>query len=238
VYWARRCVKVGWPLVLTLSVVSVALMVFLALAEDVYTREAFPFDASVLDFLFRLHSAPLTFIANLITTTASAPFILVATLLLGVIWWSRRRIALYAVAASVAGGVLLNELLKAIFERPRPDVQMALVHAAGYSFPSGHTTTALAFYGMLAYVLAHTLPGRARTPIYALTVIWILLVGLSRNYLGVHYPSDVIAAYAVTLPWTVAVGFVYACITGPRETPVTGNLTPSTPSPTKGGGAE
>ncbi len=222
----RRCIRVGWPLVAVLAMTSLALAVFLALAEDVWEKQAFPFDATILDYFHRLATPTLTTIMLGITTTGSFPFMVGALIAISVLfWWRQRHMDVVALLASVGGGALLNEILKAIFARPRPALYPALVQTVGYSFPSGHSTTALAFYGIMAYLLGRQLAWPRRYLLYAFAVLWMLLVGLSRNYLGAHYPSDVIAAYAVTFPWLVAVIFVHSCLT---ERPAAGDRSTET----------
>ena len=100
---------------------------------------------------------------------------------------------------SVVGNIALDTLLKAIFTRPRPDVITPLVTETSFSFPSGHTAVAVALYGMLALLLwqrRHWLVG-------AVCMMWMLLIGLSRIYLGAHYPSDVVGSLAFSVVWVL-----------------------------------
>lgn len=101
-------------------------------------------------------------------------------------------------AICLSGSWLTNEALKAFFQRARPDAP-ALVSASGYSFPSGHAMISFAFYGLLGYLLwqyGRRQPGL--TVRLGALVAWLLAItiGISRIYLGVHFPSDVIAGYA------------------------------------------
>jgi membrane-associated phospholipid phosphatase len=195
---------------------SLTLGVFLRLAEDVWERESFAFDQTVLNSLFAARSAILTAIMQTATVSGSAPFVVVAMAFLGLLWWRHARANVWAIVVAVGGGVGLNEFLKALFARPRPTLHPALTTAVGWSFPSGHSTTALVFYGVVAYLIARRLHGPSRWLVYIFFAGWIGLVGLSRNYLGVHYPSDVIAAYAVTLPWLLGVIGLHRCLTAPE----------------------
>ncbi|WP_100397892.1 phosphatase PAP2 family protein [Bacillus sp. FJAT-44742] len=102
---------------------------------------------------------------------------------------------------TVAAGGGLNWLLKWIIHRERPDIN-PLVVESGYSFPSGHSMMAIIAYGMLAYYFVLFLQSKATKSITVIAfTILIFLIGLSRIYLGVHYPSDVIAGYAVGGAW-------------------------------------
>ena len=138
-------------------------------------------------------------------------------LVLAVLWWRNYRYDWIALAVSIVGATVLNQIVKQIFERSRPSLFPHLQDVTGYSFPSGHSQSALAFYSVLAYFIARRLPPKWRIPVYILAALWIVMVGLSRNYLEVHYPSDVLAAFAVTLPWALTVIFVHQCYAPPIE---------------------
>ncbi|PIZ43905.1 phosphatase PAP2 family protein [candidate division WWE3 bacterium CG_4_10_14_0_2_um_filter_42_8] len=98
-------------------------------------------------------------------------------------------------------GVTLNLLLKLIFRVPRPDIS-PLEIATIYSFPSGHAMNSTVFYGSVAFLLFHfTRHKKLAVVVTILASVLILLVGASRIYLGVHYPSDVLASYLVGLLW-------------------------------------
>jgi undecaprenyl-diphosphatase len=111
---------------------------------------------------------------------------------------------------STAGSAVLTAVLKGVFQRTRPELFDSGYHASFYSFPSGHATVAVGFYGMLTLVLAYRLRGRARWAVAVSGILVVLLIGFSRLYLGVHYPSDVVAGYLAALLWLVCVGAVYA----------------------------
>jgi undecaprenyl-diphosphatase len=106
---------------------------------------------------------------------------------------------------AVSGGALLSSVLKATFNRPRPDVVAHLVQVSSASFPSGHSLISAVIYPTLGAVLA-SLSVQRRTKIYFILSAFVLmvLIGLSRMYLGVHYPSDVLAGWTVGLAWSLA----------------------------------
>lgn len=106
------------------------------------------------------------------------------------------------VLASTASGFGLATLLKSLFRRPRPDVVPHLVHVHDYSFPSGHSLVSAVVYLTLGALLARMVASR-RLKFYVLMLAVTLtgLVGVSRVYLGVHYPSDVLAGWCVGLSW-------------------------------------
>jgi membrane-associated phospholipid phosphatase len=129
--------------------------------------------------------------------------ILLMTLLLALHLRARRaNYWLLALMLAVPGGMLLNVLLKYTFQRARPRFDEPLLTLASYSFPSGHTSGAMLFYGLLAAYLVCTLPRPgARAAVLGLATLMVALVALSRVYLGVHYLSDVLAGIAFGGAW-------------------------------------
>jgi len=107
---------------------------------------------------------------------------------------------------STAGGILLTTVLKAVFRRTRPELFDSGYTASFFSFPSGHATVAVGFYGTLALILALRLEGWKRWTVAISGVLLVLLIGFSRLYLGVHYPTDVLAGYLAATIWVSTVG--------------------------------
>ena len=120
-------------------------------------------------------------------------------LLAAILIWRGRARSAVTLAAAAVGGEVLNAILKAIFHRPRPEAFFGLPQPEHYSFPSGHAMVSVCFYGALAAILA---AGGARGAAYwALGIAAPLVIGFSRVYLGVHYPTDVLAGYAAAIVW-------------------------------------
>jgi undecaprenyl-diphosphatase len=108
------------------------------------------------------------------------------------------------IIACVAGGQFMETLLKLGVDRQRPDVVTHLVHESSLSFPSGHATMSAITYLTLAALAASFLHARvAKIYVLTLAVLMTLLVGISRLYLGVHWPSDVIAGWCVGFAWAM-----------------------------------
>jgi undecaprenyl-diphosphatase len=126
---------------------------------------------------------------------------ILTTIVLGYLWLRRRYGAFWFVVVAVAGGGLLGRLLKEIFVRERPE-PLPCLWVSSPSFPSGHTVLAVVIYLTLGILLARLEP-RLLLKLYFLGVMMTLafLVGLSRVYLGVHYPTDVLAGWVVGLVW-------------------------------------
>ncbi len=107
---------------------------------------------------------------------------------------------------AVGGSAILNVALKLYFHRQRPDVPWALAREDAFSFPSGHSLAAITLYGILGYLLMSRIKGTlARAAVLGSLVLLVLGIGVSRIYLGVHYPSDVAAGYLSGLIWLSAV---------------------------------
>ena len=125
--------------------------------------------------------------------------IIFAVIILLYIKRNRRYIIPFLFTIISAEGV--TYLGKIIFNRQRP--LLAVLQETDPSFPSGHATIAVAFYGFIAYMLIKLLPGKYKLPIIILTFVIIILIGFSRLYLGVHYFSDVLAGYFVGLVFLI-----------------------------------
>ena len=125
------------------------------------------------------------------------------TLAVSVYLW-RRRLRKWALVLilSVFGGMLLNASLKIVFARPRPYFVNPIVTLPTFSFPSGHTLLATVFYGTLCVLIfTRARSWKLRAGAVLITALMMLLVGFSRIYLGAHYLSDVVAAFAEGLAW-------------------------------------
>ena len=200
--WSDPIEKRRVAVLLALALASLAVKV----AEDVIGGEAGPIDRTVLLFIRRSVPRDLAGFLGAVTDSGSArvlvPLSATATLALII---ARRRYEATLLAVSVVVGALLVYLVKAVVGRPRP----ALWNTDAYwgsSFPSGHTLVVAACSTALALCVGRLWP-RARAMSLSLAFVWILLVALSRLVLGVHWPSDVLAAACVgaCLPLTLDV---------------------------------
>lgn len=179
-----------------LGAAVVAVVVLCEVAEDVLQGEATPFDHSVSLWLHHFDSPATDAVMRVFTFLGSTPAIIAVVTFVAV--WAFRRttraVAGVLVAVmSVAEG--LNILLKVLFQRPRPDLFSEIVAPRSYSFPSGHSMVAAAVYGMTAIVIARLRPG-LRPLLYVTAPFLVLFIGISRVFLGVHWPTDVLAGFA------------------------------------------
>lgn len=122
------------------------------------------------------------------------------------LWLTRHRYSAALLVIAVVGGDVLNDLLKGFFQRPRPAVVEWATQVHSASFPSGHAMGAVVAYGSVAFLVGRLEANpHLRRATWTIAILIILAVGVSRVYLGVHYPSDVVAGFAAGTAWTAFV---------------------------------
>jgi undecaprenyl-diphosphatase len=179
-------------------------------------------DELLLRLVAELRSPLLTRIATDITSLGSTTVIVVQAVVAGVfliIAANNRRGALQ-LGLATAGAALWVQVLKRLLRRARPVIVTPLVEATGFSDPSGHTASATALYVTLALLIGAYLDRRGRRAAWVIAVVLILLIALSRIYLGVHYPSDVLFGLILGGAWSITCDIVlrigYGNISGTR----------------------
>jgi membrane-associated phospholipid phosphatase len=209
---ARQLEREGWPLaVWLLTTLAASGLLFSQLAEGVAGGGAIVHvDGAVTSWLHTHATGLATGVLSMVTQLGGAEVLLAVTLVASLALVLRRRVAHAALmVAALAGGEALNWALKAAFERPRPEFAEPLATAAGFSFPSGHAMVSLTVYGALAFVIARGVESwRIRLLVLVSAVALVLAIGFSRVYLGVHYPSDVLAGYSAGLVWLMLCALV------------------------------
>jgi undecaprenyl-diphosphatase len=202
---------VGIFLVVGAAIALVGTFAFAELGEHVRHGSTQAADVAVLQWFGRQHTTLLTALAIELTYLGTGTVVLmivgVAALFL---WHTEHKHSAILLLAAVAGNILLNGMLKLVFHRPRPDVFAWQTVAVSSSFPSGHAMSATVCYGTVAYLVARLQKHRwSRVLTLTGAVVLILLVCTTRLYLGVHYPSDVLAGIVVGLAWA---GFCMATL--------------------------
>lgn len=200
---------VGVFLTAGLALAVGALLAFAAIARLVGLGATQAADEAALRWIAARHSPALDTVALQLTylgaTSVVAMTLLVASTLL---WIARHRWSVALLWTAVLGNAVLNTVLKLSFARPRPTVfpfRVAGIGESASSFPSGHAMSSVVVYGTLAYLVARLEPTRRmRRATLAFAAVLVLLVGASRLYLGVHYPSDVAAGYVAGFAWAAA----------------------------------
>jgi len=205
-FFRRFAPRQAYGLTLTMGLVLAALFawLFAVLFEGVLMREPITqFDRLVAVALNERAYPRFTQAMKVVTFFGGGVWPAVVTAVgVGILTWRRMWRDALVLLTSVVGAGLLVTLLKLLIQRPRPDFIVPLVHAGGYSFPSGHATTSVALYLSLGLLAAGWVK-RWETRIYILlgTLAVTALIGFSRLYLGVHYVSDVLAGFALGAFW-------------------------------------
>ena len=202
---------VGVALAIGLAIAAAAMFLFVWLGEEVLEGETRAFDTWVRNAIHG-HAVPGLTTVMVVASRWGAPGVLavfgvVAALVFLTRGWRR---AAVLVLLTMAGAGLLDGLLKQAYGRARPSPLFEfypLPHS--YSFPSGHALFATCFFGGVAVLASHRLRHRAaEVAVWLVAVLAIVLIGVSRIYLGVHYPTDVLGGLAAGTVWvgTVALG--------------------------------
>ena len=180
----------------------ICLIGFLALAEDVFNKEIMNGDIIGYKFISTyLISDFATPIAKFITNFGGAIFLIgIAVILFIVI--KNKKIGI-SIITNLGIITILNQLLKRILQRPRPE-EFRIINESGYSFPSGHSMISMAFYGYLIYLIYKYVKNKY-LKWFLITILGILIVniGISRIYLGVHYTSDVLAGFLISISYLI-----------------------------------
>ena len=199
-------------LLLSLFALVVSVWVFVAIANHVTGGRAQPIDERLMralrvagDLSQPIGPAWLPGAVRDITALGSAPVLVMFVLAVaGALVARRQQHAVLLLLAATVGGSLLNNALKGLFGRPRPDSALHLTDVQSMSFPSGHAMESAIIYLTLAALLARLVQTRTlRLYFLAVAALLTLFVGLSRVYLGVHYPSDVLAGWTAGLAWAL-----------------------------------
>jgi len=183
--------------------VAALLGLFGVLAVHVATGRAQVHDTAILLAINQHASSLLDTVA--LTVTHSGDMVVIGTvgvLVLAYLLRRHQRAAATQIAIVIGGAAVLNTLLKLIFQRDRPELWELLTYEATYSFPSGHALMTSVVAGLL---IAMTWRSNWRWWTLSFGVLYTVLVGLSRLYLGVHYPSDVLAGWCVGAVWVLIV---------------------------------
>ena len=188
------------------------LLLFLKLGSEVMEGESFAFDRAIMLALRGGGDpdgvpGPAWLRQAMLDITAlggEAVLTLMTAIVAGYLLTIRKAATAAFLVSAVAGGALVGSLLKQLFDRPRPDIVHHLVDVYNASFPSGHAMNSAIVYLTLGALLARTEKSRLpRTYIIAVALLLTLMIGTSRVYLGVHWPSDVVAGWCVGGAWAI-----------------------------------
>lgn len=220
----------GLRLTVGLAVIALGLWIFGGLLEEVLDNATLVhWDVAAAAWI---HSTgtPLGTRVFLAITNIGSPVVMGVIAVIGVLttFLRRHHLLAYAWAAAAGGGAILDGILKYTIHRTRPAYALALLHGRSFSFPSGHAMGSIIGYGFLAYaiVLTSRTIGWHKRMIFSLAALLTLLIGVSRVYIGVHFPSDVAGGWAAGFAWLAICMTGYEVVSGRSA-----SHRPLTPSP-------
>lgn len=192
----------GWYLGGLLATILLLILIDRAVLETAAIRSLLSLDRSLLLAIHRLSNPLLDSLMIFITYLGSRYVVGVLFPLAFVIFaWQRLWQSALSLTVATVGVGFIDLVMKAESARPRP-LLFRVIPETGFSFPSGHALLATVFYGMIAFILYTRARSKvSRILVVSSTAALVLLIGFSRLYLGVHWPSDVLGGYIVGLVW-------------------------------------
>lgn len=179
--------------------IIICLIIFFFILEDVLDKEIEQFDNIIYTWLSNIIKEPITTFAKIITTMGSS-YVIIPICIISVICFWKKKETKYIIVNLITI-FFSNQLLKRIIERPRPQ-EFQIVKELGYSFPSGHSMVSMAFYGFFIYLIYKKVKNKyVKWISIGLLSLLIILIGISRIYLGVHYASDVFAGFLLSISY-------------------------------------
>ena len=189
--------------------IFIAVLVFIGVAVGVQTGYLDGFDDAVRYRVYSIRSEKLTMFWKFITHSGDSEIVIMLGIVLLLVKSLRKKYGVkFAIAA--LSSTALYQGMKYIFQRPRPDIALRLIEESGYSFPSGHSMNCLVSYGILAYLILKYCENARLAKILSVGLgLIIILIGLSRVYVGVHFPTDVIGGWSLGIAVLVAMMYAF-----------------------------
>lgn len=185
----------------SLGAAVLALFLFAWLGNEMLQGDTQHFDQMIREWVHRYASPGMTSAMNAISLLGYNILIVELAIALAIFAWLRWRRALLWLAVAMTGSLVLDLTLKYIYHRTRPTAYFGMAPHS-YSFPSGHALCSFCFYGVVAGLLSARIKSLAlQMVIWCLAAALVIAIGVSRIYLGVHYPSDVVAGYLAATVW-------------------------------------
>lgn len=192
-------------------ILLICIIIFIAIIEDVFEKETIEMDLLIYKIMvIKMRNDPLTVLFKIITNLGGAYFLILLTILL-TIFIKDKKIA-FSIPINLIIVTMLNNILKNIVQRPRP-IGYRLIDESGYSFPSGHSMVSAAFYGLIIYFIWKNVKNKKLRNISCILLSFLIVfIGLSRIYLGVHYASDVLGGFIISIAYLIIFTTTYKTI--------------------------
>ena len=192
-------------------ILLICIVVLYAIIEDLFNKETIFIDLFIYKLIvLSMRNDILTIIFKIITNLGGA-YCLIIIAILCAIFIKNKKIA-FAIPINLILSTMLNLVLKNIVERPRP-IGYRLIDETGYSFPSGHSMISAAFYGLIIYFIWKNVKNTKLKYISCILLsLLILFIGISRIYLGVHYASDVIGGFTISIAYLIIFTITFKAI--------------------------
>lgn len=209
--------KLSGRLITALAACLVLAAVFGYVASSIGNGSIARFDTPIINFVQGAEAPWLTDVMKLFTFIGSTKTVLVISLItLGLLLYFRQKAQTLLFLIVIGGTAALNLVLKLFFHRARPDLNR-LIEISGYSFPSGHTMMATSLYIILAFILWRNAKNSGRI-LYIIGALFMIgMICVSRIYLGVHYPSDIVGGITVSTFWLLLATSVYTVFMNKRQ---------------------
>lgn len=197
----------GTVLTVGITLAIASLFLFARLADDILDGETLVFDTIVRDSVHELSVPWLTTVMQAASFLGSTEFLFAfGTILVIAFFVTKHYRRAITFSVTTLGAALLIALLKLAFRRPRPEPFFETLLPDSFSFPSGHSLGSFCFYGAVAAIIVNRLSNRwLKLLTLIIAAALILLIGVSRVYLGVHYPSDVLAGFIIGFIWVTTI---------------------------------
>lgn len=194
----------GVEIIFCTILVTLSLIAFFRLSKDVFFKEVISFDSAIINTIYSFRSPDLTEIMLLVTFLGGSLFLFFASSLAAVYLYMKKPKEALIFIAVIYSGIVINLFLKIFFQRERPD-NLPLLNELTYSYPSAHALNSfLVYMGISYFIFRVTKNVRLGIIASSISAFFIFIIGLSRIYLGVHFPSDVLAGFIGGFVWLLS----------------------------------
>lgn len=181
-------------------VLLVCLGIFTVIAWQISVKDVLAFDTVIREWFYSIRTDGLTAVLKVITYMGNWQSVTALCIILLLLPKTRIHFGVPVSVGAACASFLNNKLVKHIFQRPRPDESLHLIEQGGYSFASGHSITSMVVFGLLIYLVRKYIDDKKKANILTvLLAVPLIFIGLSRIYMGVHFPTDVLAGWSLGL---------------------------------------